>query len=214
MYVQAVVANTINALATTFAPGYTPPVTQQQADAGLVDEGPAQTEAAGPGRTKDAGPAQAEAGAARTEDAGPDPAEVAGPSPAEAAGPSPAEGLPEVVSAWRALAARHAAVSAALERELGERHGLGVTEFEVLERLAEDQEHQFRAQELAEAVHLSQSALSRLIGRLEQHGLVERSLCDLDRRGIYVCLTEAGRRRHAEALPTQRAVLAAALTGA
>jgi DNA-binding MarR family transcriptional regulator len=118
------------------------------------------------------------------------------------------------VSAWRALAARHAAVSAALERELGERHGLGVTEFEVLERLAEDQEHQFRAQELAEAVHLSQSALSRLIGRLEQHGLVERSLCDLDRRGIYVCLTEAGRRRHAEALPTQRAVLAAALTGA
>jgi len=186
-------------------------VTQQQADAGLVDEGPAQTEAAGPGRTKDAGPAQAEAGAARTEDAGPDPAEVAGPSPAEAAGPSPAEGVPEVVSAWRALAARHAAVSAALERELGERHGLGVTEFEVLERLAEDQEHQFRAQELAEAVHLSQSALSRLIGRLEQHGLVERSLCDLDRRGIYVCLTEARRRRHAEALPTQRAVLAATL---
>jgi DNA-binding MarR family transcriptional regulator len=118
------------------------------------------------------------------------------------------------VSAWRALAARHAAVSAALERELGERHGLGVTEFEVLERLAEDEEHQFRAQELAEAVHLSQSALSRLIGRLEQHGLVERSLCDLDRRGIYVCLTEAGRRRHAEALPTQRAVLAATLTGA
>jgi DNA-binding MarR family transcriptional regulator len=61
-------------------------------------------------------------------------------------------------------------------------------------------------------VHLSQSALSRLIGRLEQHGLVQRSLCDLDRRGIYVCLTEAGRRRHAEALPTQRAVLAETLT--
>ena len=166
-------------------------MTQQQGGAGLADAGPAQAEAAG---------------AARTEDAGPD--------PAEAAGPSPAEGVPEIVSAWRALAARHAAVSAALERELGERHGLGVTEFEVLERLAEDQEHQFRVQELAEAVHLSQSALSRLIGRLEQHGLVERSLCDLDRRGIYVCLTEAGRRRHAEALPTQRAVLAATLTGA
>ena len=59
-------------------------------------------------------------------------------------------------------------------------------------------------------MHLSQSALSRLIGRLEQHGLVERSLCDNDRRGIYVCLTEAAR-RHAEALPTQRAVLAATL---
>jgi DNA-binding MarR family transcriptional regulator len=117
----------------------------------------------------------------------------------------------EIVSAWRALAARHAVVSAALERVLGERHGLGVTEFEVLERRAENEEHKFRVQELAESVHLSQSALSRMIGRLEQHGLVQRSMCDVDRRGIDVCLTESGRRRHAEALPTQRAVLAATL---
>ena len=120
-------------------------------------------------------------------------------------------GDPELVSRWRALVASHAAVSAALEHDLGERHGLGVTEFEVLERLAEDPGHLFRVQELAESVHLSQSALSRLIGRLERHGLVQRSLCDNDRRGIYVCLTDAGRRRHAEALPTQRAVLAATL---
>ena len=124
-----------------------------------------------------------------------------------------ADGVPELVSAWRALAASHAAVTAALERDLGERHGLGVSEFEVLERLAEDAKHKFRVQELAESVHLSQSALSRMIGKLEQHGLVQRSLCDLDRRGIYVCLTDAGRRRHAEALPTQRAVLAAMLDG-
>ena len=120
-------------------------------------------------------------------------------------------GAPELVSRWRALAASHAAVTAALEHDLGERHGLGVTEFEVLERLAENPGHQFRVQELAESVHLSQSALSRLIGRLEQHGLVGRTLCDNDRRGIYVCLTDTGRRRHAEALPTQRAVLAATL---
>lgn len=135
---------------------------------------------------------RADAGAARPD------------SPAEIVGT-------EIVSTWRALAARHAAVVAALERELGERHGLGVTEFEVLERLAENDEHKFRVQELAESVHLSQSALSRMIGRLEQHGLVQRSMCDVDRRGIDVCLTEDGRRRHAEALPTQRSVLAATL---
>jgi hypothetical protein len=35
----------------------------------------------------------------------------------------------------------------------------------------------------------------------------------VDRRGIDVCLTEAGRLRHAEALPTQRAVLTATLAG-
>ena len=69
-------------------------------------------------------------------------------------------GAPELVSQWCALVANHAAVSAALEHDLGERHGLGVTEFEVLERLAENPGHQFRVQELAESVHLSQSALS------------------------------------------------------
>src|ERR1700753_2563806 len=106
-----------------------------------------------------------------------------------------------MVRAWRALAASHAAVCSALERELGERHGLGVSDFEVLERLAESADHQFRAQELADAVHLSQSALSRLISRLEKTGLVERCLCGEDRRGIYVTLTEAGRERHAAAGP-------------
>ncbi len=40
-----------------------------------------------------------------------------------------------VVTAWREMAACHAAACAALERELGERHGLGVSDFEVLERL-------------------------------------------------------------------------------
>src|SRR6478735_4474321 len=101
MHAQAVVANTINALATTFAPGYTPRVTQQQAGADLIDEGPAPAEAAGPARTEDASPA-------RTEAARPARRGDACPAPAGDAGPAPAEGLPEIVSAWRALAARHA----------------------------------------------------------------------------------------------------------
>ena len=54
-------------------------------------------------------------------------------------------GPDQMVSAWRALSARHAAVCSALERELGERHGLGVSDFEVLERLAESVDHQFRS---------------------------------------------------------------------
>jgi len=129
----------------------------------------------------------------------------AGP-PAEGAGGT--GGQDKVVTAWREMAACHAAACAALERELGERHGLGVSDFEVLERLAESDGRKFRAQDLAEAVHLSQSALSRLVDRLTRHGLVERCGCDVDRRGIYVVLTEAGERRHAEAVPTHRGVLA------
>ncbi len=120
-------------------------------------------------------------------------------------------GPDQMVNAWRALSARHAAVCSALERELGERHGLGVSDFEVLERLAESADHQFRAQELADAVHLSQSALSRLISRLEKTGLVERCLCGEDRRGIYATLPGGGRARHAEAAPTHRDVIAGVL---
>jgi DNA-binding MarR family transcriptional regulator len=112
-----------------------------------------------------------------------------------------------VVTAWREMAACHAAACAALERELGERHGIGVSDFEVLERLAESEARKFRAQDLAESVHLSQSALSRLVDRLARHGLVERCGCEGDRRGVYVVLTEAGERRHAEAVPTHRSVL-------
>jgi DNA-binding MarR family transcriptional regulator len=99
---------------------------------------------------------------------------------------------------------------AALDRELA-RQGLGVSEFEVLDRLSESPEHKFRAQELADGVHLSQSALSRLIDRLEKNGLVERCSCGEDRRGVYVILTPAGLQRHAEAAPVHREVLARTL---
>jgi DNA-binding MarR family transcriptional regulator len=109
---------------------------------------------------------------------------------------------------WRELLDRHARVTGALERALQAEHGVGVSEFEVLERLATADKNENRMQELADSVHLSQSALSRLIGRLEEEGLVTRAICAQDRRGIFACLTDAGRARHAEALPTQRRVLA------
>lgn len=115
-----------------------------------------------------------------------------------------------LVAAWHDLLDRHARATWALERAL-EPHGLGVSEFEVLDRLVEQGKKVARVQDLARAAYLSQSALSRVIGRLERDGLVSRSLCDVDRRGIFVCLTDEGRKRHKEARATQRTVLAATL---
>jgi len=115
-----------------------------------------------------------------------------------------------VKAAWHALISAKVASWNTLERELSDSHGLGVSDFEVLDHLATKQDG-CRAQNLAEAVHLSQSALSRLVDRLARHGLVERCGCDQDRRGIYVVLTEAGEQRHAEAVPTHRGVLARTL---
>ncbi|WP_026361168.1 MarR family winged helix-turn-helix transcriptional regulator [Amycolatopsis nigrescens] len=115
-----------------------------------------------------------------------------------------------LVGRWRGLQARHAVVFSALECRLQEQHGIGVNEFEALEQLATCA-HKCRAADLTQAVHLSQSATSRLVARLEREGLVERAMCEMDRRGIFVTLTDAGKQRYEQAKPTHRAVLEATL---
>ncbi|GAA1981958.1 MarR family winged helix-turn-helix transcriptional regulator [Catenulispora subtropica] len=115
-----------------------------------------------------------------------------------------------LVEQWRELVARKTRVWNALELELDRRHGLSASEFEVLDTLSEyDCATPPRVQELADHVPITQSALSRMIGRLESQHLVTRTLCADDRRGVFVVLTEQGLAKLAEARPTHRAVLAA-----
>jgi DNA-binding MarR family transcriptional regulator len=111
-----------------------------------------------------------------------------------------------LVAEWRELLDRHAAVSCALEKALGE-HGIGLSEFETLDRLVDAKCDSYRMSDLTADIHLSQSALSRAVDRLQRDGLVKRSVCDADRRGVFVCITEKGRRVHAETVSTHRAVL-------
>jgi DNA-binding MarR family transcriptional regulator len=114
----------------------------------------------------------------------------------------------EIVRRWRDLLACYSTVSCALDRALQDAHGIGMSEFEALDRLVDAPCEQRRMHELAEHMYLSQSALSRTVARLERHGLVVRSMCTDDRRAISVTITNAGRERHAQARQTQRAVLA------
>ncbi|KOV57228.1 MarR family winged helix-turn-helix transcriptional regulator [Streptomyces sp. MMG1121] len=121
-----------------------------------------------------------------------------------------------LVEQWRGILALHARTQCELDRVLNG-HGLCASDFEVLDLLAEgvaaDGGCAYRVQEISERVHLSQSALSRLIGRLEKDGLVDRAMCAEDRRGVRVVLTAKGRALHGEVRPVQRAVLARMLTG-
>ncbi|MBY8341551.1 MarR family transcriptional regulator [Streptomyces spinosirectus] len=110
-----------------------------------------------------------------------------------------------LVEQWRDILALHARTQCELDRELHQ-HGLCASDFEVLDVLSGDS-CAYRVQEISERVHLSQSALSRLIARLEKDGLVERTMCSEDRRGVRVALTRRGRTVHREVLPVQRAVL-------
>ncbi|MFG2573978.1 MarR family winged helix-turn-helix transcriptional regulator [Streptomyces sp. NPDC048481] len=116
-----------------------------------------------------------------------------------------------LVRQWRDMLALHARTQCELDRAL-HRHGLCGSDFEVLDVLAgsraPDGSCAYRVQEIAERVHLSQSALSRLVARLEKDALVERRLCAEDRRGVRVALTAKGRTLHADVRPVQRAVLA------
>ena len=115
---------------------------------------------------------------------------------------------PALARRWRALSASYNAVAVQLERALQDGHGLTMSEFETLDRLVSVPCEKRRMQELAADIYLSQSALSRTVARLEKGGLVRRSLCEDDRRGIFVTVTEEGVRRHAEAQVTRLAVLA------
>ncbi|MFF4899855.1 MarR family winged helix-turn-helix transcriptional regulator [Streptomyces sp. NPDC001068] len=121
-----------------------------------------------------------------------------------------------LVEQWRDILALHARTQCELDRAL-HGHGLCASDFEVLDLLsggtAPDGGCSYRVQEIAERVHLSQSALSRLVARLEKDGLVERAMCAEDRRGVRVALTGKGRALHGEVLPVQRAVLTRMLAG-
>ena len=122
--------------------------------------------------------------------------------------PAEARSGDPLVDAWRGLLDAHARAHGALDRALRP-YDLGVSEFEVLERLAsEGEDDECRMRELGAALHLSQSALSRAVARLERDGLASREMCREDRRSILVCITETGRRRYEEARPAQRAALA------
>jgi DNA-binding MarR family transcriptional regulator len=125
------------------------------------------------------------------------------------AGTTAKRGVPRApVGEWREMLDRHAKVSCALEKALQDEHGIGLSEFEILDRLVDANSGKYRMTELAQDIYLSQSALSRAVARLEQDGLVTRSMCTDDRRAIFVCLTGDGATRHRDALPTHREVLA------
>ena len=109
---------------------------------------------------------------------------------------------------WRSLLSSYNAIAGQLEHDLHDRHGLTLSEYETLDRLIGVDCEKRRMQDLAADMYLSQSALSRAVARLEKEGLVARTLCEADRRGVYVTLTKAGLRRHNEARKTHLAVLA------
>jgi DNA-binding MarR family transcriptional regulator len=115
---------------------------------------------------------------------------------------------------WRTLASLHAQIEDKLERALQNDHDLSVSEYSVLDALGRQDGFHLRMNQLSTAMVLSHSATTRLVGRLEERGLLERYLCPTDRRGIYTEVTAAGQDLLAGARPTHDTALAEALAEA
>lgn len=118
----------------------------------------------------------------------------------------------ELRSTWRNLLTRYNVIACRLDREMQGMHDLTMSDFETLDRLMDLGCEHCRMQELGADMYLSSSALSRSVARLESKGLVVRSLCHDDRRGVFVDVTDAGREVHAAARATHNAVLAELMT--
>lgn len=106
------------------------------------------------------------------------------------------------LSAWSAFLRAHARIVRDLERELEVEQRLALTDYDVLVQLAGAGERRLRMSELADRLLLSRSGATRLVDRLVAQGLVERVMCDVDRRGQWASLTEAGYDRLRRASPT------------
>jgi Transcriptional regulators len=82
-----------------------------------------------------------------------------------------------------------------------DRTGLPLSWYEVLLSLHEAPGEQLRMHRLADSLLLSRSAVTRFIDRMEAAGLVARTGCPRDGRGVNVTLTVEGRHRFAAAAP-------------
>jgi DNA-binding MarR family transcriptional regulator len=102
--------------------------------------------------------------------------------------------------AWRNFIESVSTLTAALENDLAP-FGLTLGDYEVLVRLSEAEGEQLRMCDLATALQLSPSGLTRRLDGLVKAGFVERVASPSDRRVMFAALTSGGRAKLAEAAP-------------
>lgn len=106
------------------------------------------------------------------------------------------------LGAWKSLLNAHAAAVGAIEAKLSAAEQIPLTWYDVLWALRKQGgDHCLRFRELQDEIVLSRSALSRLIDALARAGLVKKTPCAEDARGIDVELTDKGHKALAAAWP-------------
>jgi DNA-binding MarR family transcriptional regulator len=96
----------------------------------------------------------------------------------------------ETLATWRAFLNAHARVTRAISRDLAAAGLPDLSWYDVLWALYRKP---LRVKELAEAVVLSPTAMSRFVDRVEKAGYVRREPDPDDRRALQITITDAGR---------------------
>jgi DNA-binding MarR family transcriptional regulator len=94
--------------------------------------------------------------------------------------------------AWRRFLTAQITLIEQIEQDLAQAKLPPLSWYDVLFTLSEASEHKLRLHELAQAVLLSRSNLTRLVDRLEDAGLIQREQCPSDRRGAFAVITDEG----------------------
>ena len=108
---------------------------------------------------------------------------------------------------WGALMMLNRTVIQGLDTELRRRHGLAVTEFDVLITLFNAPDQRLGMSALADRVLLSPAGTTHLVTRLERDGMVRREVDPNDRRKWFTVLTPDGDRTLRDARRTHNEVL-------
>ena len=97
---------------------------------------------------------------------------------------------------WFDFNRRQVELEAILEQTIAEQseQSLTLKEFYLLHFLNQAQEKSLRQIDLPDKLHLSPSAVSRMVARLETKNcaLLSRRCCDQDKRASFICLTSEG----------------------
>ena len=93
------------------------------------------------------------------------------------------------------------AVQASLSGPMEARHGLSLSEIDVLANLSVAPEGALRMSLISDALVTNRPAVTRLVDGLEAKGLVERRALPGDRRAVKAAITDAGRARFREVCP-------------
>lgn len=93
---------------------------------------------------------------------------------------------------WRALLIGTTLLMDQLDEELRADFSLSLTEYEILVRLSEREGHALRMAVLADALRHSRSRVTHTVARMEKAGLVRRSTCVEDGRGVLCEMTPEG----------------------